>query len=97
MFEHILTCADLTKDDRAAVETFGAFLRETPAGLTGAPPAEWADFFPGRVEFENWRARWLPYLLGMAPGQTDPQEYARLRPQMFAMRRARDVDMLHTA
>ena len=85
-------------DDDERIAIFREFLTETPNGavllrdLTHAP-----DYFPNRTEFEAWRARWLPYLAGLADGPTDPAQYAALRPRLFGLRRPETdaIDRFH--
>jgi hypothetical protein len=93
MFE--LTRADLSDPDREIADTFAAFLRETPNSMLGAPPTTWPDWFSDRLAFEDWRQRWLPYLVGLADGPTDREQYAQLRPRLFSMRRTDRVDRFH--
>lgn len=93
MFDLIRPTLDAA--DRKLVDTIEAFYRETPAGLLDAPPETWPDLFWGRLAFEGWRQRWLPYLAGLADGPTDREQYAALRPRLFSMKRTRDVDRFH--
>lgn len=83
-----MTTPGITDEQR--LEIFQQYLRETPPGLA-ADRAHAPDHFPNRLAFEAWRARWLPWLAGLAEGPTSPQEYAALRPRLFALRRP-DVD-----
>ena len=94
-----MSAADPDIDDRERLRIFRRFLRETPAGtallhdLAHAP-----EYFSDRIAFERWRARWLPYLVGLADGPTSPAEYAALRPKLFGHRRPETdaIDRFHS-
>lgn len=78
--------------DAERLEIFQQFLRETPRGLLG-DRANAPDHFPSRPRFEAWRARWLPYLAGMAERPTSAEEYAALRWRLFSGDRP-DIDSI---
>lgn len=74
---------------------FKTFLAVTPEGLTAARADQWPDLFTTRLGFEQWRERWLAYLLGLADGPTTAEEYARLRWRIFSGP-GRKVDQFHS-
>lgn len=86
---------EITDEQRLAI--FQMFLRETPPGMVRdrlhAP-----DHFANRLAFEAWRARWLPYLAGLADGPTSREQYAVLRPRLFAAHRpdVEGIDRFHS-
>lgn len=84
----------MTDADRLAV--FRLFLRETPPSLAGAAADSWPGLFEDRVAFEEWRARWLPYLAGISDGPSTRDRYESLRWRLRSGR-MRDVDHFHTA
>jgi hypothetical protein len=79
-------------DDGERWETFLQFRRETPDGVLD-DPRNAPTYFWGRIGFELWRSRWLPYLAGLTDGPTTPREYAELRPKLYGRRRP-FVDMI---
>jgi hypothetical protein len=83
-----VTRPPLSDADRLGI--FRAFLAETPEGLLHDRPHA-PDHFRNRLVFEAWRARWLPYLAGLAEGPTTAEEYAVLRPALYGLRRP-DID-----
>lgn len=83
-------------DELKILSTFELFLAETPAGLTAADPERWPDMFPGRLEFEAWRERWLAYWVGLVGEPTDREQYAQLRPQLWTNPRTERVDRFHS-
>lgn len=85
-------------EDRQRLAVFRTFLRETPSGAVMLRDlAHASDYFPTRPEFERWRNRWLPYLVGLADGPCTPEQYAALRPRLYGQRRREtdEIDRFH--
>lgn len=82
-FECLRGSAELSKTDRCIVETFATFLRETPRGVLNDFD-EAPHYFDTGEDFNAWRMRWLPYLVGLADGPTTANEYAAHLPKLQA-------------
>lgn len=87
-----MTTSEITDEQRLVI--FRRFLTETPPDLLRDHDLLHApDYFADRLVFEAWRARWLPYLAGLADGPTNREQYAVLRPRLYAGHRP-EVDQM---
>lgn len=75
---------EITTDDAASVHIFHQLLTETPKGVLDALSISQdavVACFPDAMAFEAWRTRWLGYMLGLADGPTEPDEYELIFPK----------------
>lgn len=92
MITDAIADGSMTTGDANEIHAFAEFLRQTPeaAVRTALTHRERVGprCFPTRKEFETWRTRWLPYLVGLADGPCTPEEYAEHLPALKEFNRA---------